>query len=103
MGLTRKILSQFTLLALGIFSTEHVNAADFRLSKSEDCYISLAMRGEIAAGDKNKFLAPIESKKRSLSPRCAQLSVHVWLDSGGGDVHAAIDLGYAMRDVEATV
>lgn len=102
MRLTR-YLSQPILAALLILSTGTLQSAEIDISRSSECSMYLAIRGEIAAGDKNKFLTPIESKKRSLPPGCAQLNVFVWLDSAGGDVHAAIDLGYAMRDVEATV
>ena len=101
MGLTRKILSQFTLLALAVFPTEHVNAAEFYVdSSAPSCTLGLHMRGNITAGDKEKFDSIIVANIHKSPANCEKLVVIMSLNSDGGDVHVAIDLGYAIRKAE---
>jgi len=105
MGLTRKILSQFTLLALAVFPTKHVNAAEFYVNSSDStsCNLLLDMRGEIASGDKEKFDSIIVTNIKKLPANCDKLGVIMSLNSDGGDVHVAIDLGYSIRRIQASI
>jgi hypothetical protein len=101
MGMRNNLIRLIVSISLSLLlvPVKTIYAAEFSLTNNPDktCLAVIQINGEISTGDDKKFRDLFSSVVRAKPNNCPSIQLVVHPRSGGGDVEAALTLGYEIR------